>query len=78
MELTSMELTKRCLKTKEAAAYLGCSKSHVEKLVHSGKLKPVKLNAGVFAEVGGKWWFDIVDLDKFVEKSKESARGIAP
>jgi excisionase family DNA binding protein len=68
-----VELNKRCLKTKEAAMYLGCSKSHVEKLVHMGKLTPVKYNAGNFPEIGGKWWFDIADLDRFVEQGKANA-----
>jgi excisionase family DNA binding protein len=61
-----VELNKRCLKTKEAAEYLGCSKSHIEKLVRSGKLYPLLVGKG-------KWWFDIVDLDKFVEQGKPNA-----
>jgi excisionase family DNA binding protein len=66
-----MELIKRCMNTKGAAAYLGCSRSHIEKLVHSGKLKPV--TAFGLSPKGGKWWFDIVDLDKFVEQGKANA-----
>jgi excisionase family DNA binding protein len=58
------------VKTKGAAAYLGCSRSHIEKLVHSGKLKPV--TAFGLGPEGGKWWFDVEDLDKFVEEGKDA------
>ena len=54
--------TKRLYSVKEAAAYLGVSEWTVRELGWAEKVRPVKFNRRIY--------FDIRDLDDFIEKSK--------
>lgn len=58
---------KRLVKIKGAAAYLSFAPCTVRKLVHEGRLRVIKLDDR------GDWWFDIKDLDQFIESSKTYA-----
>jgi excisionase family DNA binding protein len=57
-------ITPRLLRTREAAAYLGCSAWKIRRLVQDGALPYIP------ASEFGAWWFDITDLDQFVETQK--------
>ncbi len=54
----------RLLRTRDAATYLGCSSWKIRKLVQDGALPYIP------ASEFGAWWFDITDLDRFVESQK--------
>jgi len=54
------------LRTRAAAAYLGASPWKIRRLVQDGHLPYVS-----DSERGG-WWFDIRDLDKYIEANKRS------
>jgi excisionase family DNA binding protein len=54
----------RLLRTRDAATYLGCSSWKIRRLVQDGALPFVA------ASDSGAWWFDIADLDRFVETQK--------
>lgn len=56
----------RLLTVKQAAKYLGTSRGGVRRLVHSGKLEPIRLDKK-------SWRLDRADLDAFVELSKGEA-----
>ena len=56
----------RLLRTRAAAAYLGASPWKIRRLVQNGHLPYVS-----DSERGG-WWFDIRDLDKYIEANKRS------
>jgi excisionase family DNA binding protein len=59
-----LTLDKRLYTLKEAAVYLGRSEWGMRDLVWSGRI-PVVRNEG-----GRKLFFDLRDLDAFIEKSK--------
>jgi excisionase family DNA binding protein len=54
----------RLLRTKQAAAYLGCSPWKLRELVRAEKLPHVALGEGV-------WRFDVHDLDKLIESNRQ-------
>jgi hypothetical protein len=54
----------RLLRTRAAATYLGCSPWRVRKLVQDGVLPFIP------ASSFGVWFFDIEDLDRYVETQK--------
>jgi hypothetical protein len=58
-------LGKRLYTLKEAATYLGRSEWGMRDLKYSGKIPFVKVNGG------RKDFFDICDLDDFIEKHKD-------
>ena len=60
----SVTVTPRLLRTRDAATYLGCSSWKIRKLVQDGALPYIP------ASEFGAWWFDITDLDHFVECQK--------
>ena len=59
-------VTPRLLRTKAAAAYLGASSWKIRRLVADGQLP--------FVSNGERtgWWFDIRDLDRYIEANKRS------
>jgi hypothetical protein len=57
-------MSQRLFTLKEAAKYLGRGVWGVRELVWGRKI-PV-----VISEGGRKWFFDIVDLDEFIQKNK--------
>ncbi len=57
--------TKRLFTLKESAQYLGRSPCSVRSLAWAGELPTVRSHG-----VGTKIFFDIVDLDKWVESNK--------
>jgi excisionase family DNA binding protein len=50
------------LKTKNACQYLSFSPDTLRKLVIDGVLP--------FIQIGRHWWFDVADLDAYVNKTK--------
>ena len=56
----------RLMKTRDAAAYLGASSWKVRKLVQDGHLSYIS-----DSDHGG-WWFDIKDLDRYIESNKRN------
>lgn len=59
-------ITKRLLTPKEAARYLGISERQLEYLRHDGKIGFTRLPET------RKRLYDILDLDQFVERAKNS------
>ncbi len=59
-------VNRRLLKTREAATYLGSSAWKIRQLVADGKLRYVADTEG------GRWWFDVRDLDRFTDANKRS------
>ena len=57
------ELSKRLLRTKDAAAYLGLSKSTLEKHRVTG-------DGAIYASLGRVVVYDVNDLDAYVEARK--------
>jgi excisionase family DNA binding protein len=57
-------VTPRLLRTRDAATYLGCSSWKIRRLVQDGALPYIP------ASDFGAWWFDITDLDSYVETQK--------
>ncbi len=57
-------VTPRLLRTRDAAAYLGCSPWKIRRLVQDGVLPYIP------ASDFGAWWFDVNDLDHYVESQK--------
>jgi excisionase family DNA binding protein len=55
----------RLLTTKQAAAYLSYSPWQLRRFVQNGQLSVV------IATEGGRWRFDIADLEAFVERNKQ-------
>jgi excisionase family DNA binding protein len=60
-------LTRRLLRTREAAYYLGSSPWKIRRLVQEGLLPYVSDSEG-----GGRWLFDVKDLDVYIETNKHS------
>ncbi len=67
---TRMALSKRLLRTKEAAVYLGFSAWQIRKLVQDGDLPIVQCSDG---ESSRHWRIDVFDLDRFIERHKRTA-----
>ena len=63
-------LRKRLYTLKEAGVYLGRSEYSVRTLIWNGAL-PVIKNPGNDQQ-GKKQWVDILDLDLFIERNKET------
>lgn len=61
---------KRLFTLKEAGVYLGRSEYSVRTMIWSGILPVVKNPNG--ADSGKKQWIDIVDMDKFIDRNKET------
>ena len=59
-------ITKRLLTPDEAAAYLGISERQLEYLRHGGKINMTRLPDT------RKRLYDVIDLDEFVENSKNT------
>ena len=57
-------VTPRLLRTRDAAVYLACSPWKIRRLVQDGVLPYIP------ASEFGAWWFDRVDLDRYVESQK--------
>jgi excisionase family DNA binding protein len=57
-------VTPRLLRTRDAAAYLGCSSWKIRRLVQDGALPSIR------GTEFGAWWFDLRDLDRYVETQK--------
>lgn len=55
-------MEERLLTIKEAMKYLKVGKNTIYKLIHEGKLKPVK--------IGKRTLLDKADLDRLIEESK--------
>jgi excisionase family DNA binding protein len=53
---------RRLLPIKEAAVYIGCSPWTVRDKIWSGEIRYIKL--------AGKYFLDVVDIDKWIEKIK--------
>ena len=66
----SNPFVKRLYTLKEAGVYLGRSEYSVRTLIWNGVLPVIKNPNG--ADSGKKMWIDIVDLDLFVERNKET------
>jgi hypothetical protein len=58
-------VTPRLMKTRAAVIYLGSSSWKIRKLVQDGHL-PYISNSDT-----GAWWFDIRDLDHYIEANKQ-------
>ena len=63
-------LTKRLYTLKEAGIYLGRSEYSVRTLIWNGVLPVIKNPGG--DQNGKKQWVDILDMDNFIESSKET------
>jgi hypothetical protein len=59
-------VTPRLMKTRAAATYLGTSSWKIRRLVQDGQLAYVS-----DSDTSG-WWFDIRDLDHYIESNKRS------
>lgn len=57
-------ISPRILSTKEAAIYLGVSHDVIRRMALDGKIHVIK-------DLTRSWKFDIVELDKLIEQSKE-------
>lgn len=55
---------RRLLRTREAADFLGCSMWKIRRLVQEGLL------AYVSDAEGGRWLFDVKDLDAYIDTNK--------
>ena len=60
------ELTRRLLRTREAAYYLGSSMWKIRRLVQDGLLPYVSDSDG------GRWLFDVKDLDEYIDANKHT------
>jgi excisionase family DNA binding protein len=60
-------LTRRLIRTREAANYLGSSMWKIRRLVRDGLLPYVSDSDG------GRWLFDLKDLDAYIDTNKHSA-----
>jgi excisionase family DNA binding protein len=58
------ELTRRLLRTREAAYYLGSSMWKIRRLVQDGLLPYISDSDG------GRWLFDVKDLDAYIDTNK--------
>ena len=65
---TTIGVVRRLLRTREAAIYLGSSAWTVRRLVRDGLLPYVAEGDG------GRWLFDLKDLDAYIEAHKRVAR----
>lgn len=66
----SSPFAKRLYTLKEAGVYLGRSEYSVRTLIWNGVLPVVKNPNG--ADSGKKMWVDVLDLDLFIERNKET------
>jgi hypothetical protein len=66
----SNPFAKRLYTLKEAGVYLGRSEYSVRTLIWNGTLPVVKNPGG--DQNGKKQWVDILDMDHFIESSKET------
>ena len=57
-------ITKRLLRTREAATYLGMSRGKLRRLTQSGELPVIQHNEY------SPWLYDLNDLDNHIEESK--------
>jgi excisionase family DNA binding protein len=53
----------------DTAAYLGCSRRTVERLVAAGHLMPVR--------IGSRVWFRVADLDAFIAAGGTSTTAVS-
>jgi excisionase family DNA binding protein len=60
-------LARRLMRTREAANYLGSSMWKIRRLVQDGLLPYVSDSEG------GRWLFDVKDLDAYIDTNKHSA-----
>lgn len=67
---TTYPLRKRLYTLKEAGAYLGRSEYSVRTLIWNGDLPVIKNPGG--DQNGKKMWLDIEDLNRFIERNKET------
>lgn len=58
-------MTKRLLKTRQAAEYLSCSPWKLRELVRDEEIPLVVLGAD------SVWRFDVADLDKFIDSRRQ-------
>ena len=65
MKPESSTNARRLLKTVEAATYLGVSPWAIRQMVQTGTLPKVRMGEG------NTWRFDLLDLDDFIQRSKE-------
>lgn len=68
----TIPFAKRLYTLREAGVYLGRSEYSVRSLIWSGAL-PVVKNPGD-TDSGKKQWVDILDLDLFIERHKETVQ----
>ena len=68
----SSPFAKRLFTLKEAAIYLGRSQYGVRTLIWNGNLPVIKNPDG--ATNSRKQWIDVVDLDLFIERNKETVQ----
>jgi excisionase family DNA binding protein len=59
-------LARRLMRTREAAYYLGSSMWKIRRLVQDGLLPYVSDSDG------GRWLFDVKDLDAYIDTNKRS------
>ncbi len=59
-------LTRRLMRTREAAIYLGSSMWKIRRLVQDGRLPYVSDSEG------SRWLFDVKDLDAYIDTNKHS------
>lgn len=69
---TMSPVVKRLFTLREAGQYLGRSEYSVRSLIWSGAL-PVVKNPGD-KQNGKKQWVDILDLDTFIQRNKETVQ----
>jgi excisionase family DNA binding protein len=60
-------MTKRLLKTAQAAEYLSCSPWKLRELVRDEKIPHV-----ILGEDDSVWRFDVLDLDKFIDSRRQT------
>jgi excisionase family DNA binding protein len=64
-----LTVSRRLLRTRDAAAYLGFSPWQIRKLVQDGELPIVQCDG----ENSRHWRIDVYDLDMFIERHKRTA-----
>ena len=64
MSTETLPITKRLLRTKDAAAYLGISPCEIRSLAQGGDLPYIQLAQD------GPWTFDVRDLDAYIDQKK--------
>ena len=69
---TSLALTKRLLRTKQAAAYLAISEWKPRILIQDGSVPFIQYRDG------GPFLLDLLDLDAYIEKRKHKATDEVP